>query len=155
MVQDVVNRVTGDAGSSGAAASAGAPREEDLHEEARAAEGLSDDTALLLIRAMVTAAYADGSLSTEERERIMGEIAEAGGTEEDRALMEREIANPKPLDTLLAEVEDEETAEEFYLASRAAVDGETEANRAYLADLRTRLRLSDAQVAEVEEMATD
>ena len=69
--------------------------------------------------------------------------------------MEREIANPKPLDTLLAEVTDQETAEEFYLASRAAVDAETDANRAYLADLRSRLGLSDAQVAEAEEMATD
>ena len=85
MVQDVVNRVTGDTGSASAASpghstpghgAGDAPREEDLQAEAKAAEGLSEDTALLLIRAMITAAYADGSLSVAERERIMGEIAE-------------------------------------------------------------------------------
>lgn len=127
-------------------------REEELQEEARAAEELSDDTALLLIRAMITAAYADGALSMEERQRIVDAIDEAGGDAEDRAVMEREIANPKPLDELLAEVDDEETAEEFYMASRAAIDGDTDEHRAYLSDLRQRLGLSEAQAAEVEEM---
>ncbi|SFG25932.1 Uncharacterized membrane protein YebE, DUF533 family [Palleronia marisminoris] len=154
MVQDVMNTVTGGSQSSGGA-SAGAtpaPEEEDMREEAQAAENLSNDTALLLIRAMITAAYSDGSLSMDERQRIMGEIDQAGDAE-DRAVMEREIANPKPLDELLTQVNDEETAEEFYMASRAAVDGDSEADRTYLADLQRRLNLSDAQVAEVEEMA--
>ena len=153
MVQDVVNSVTGGS-QSHAGGTPAAANEEDMREEAQAAENLSDDTALLLIRAMITAAYSDGSLSTDERQRIMGEIDSAGGDAEDRAIMEREIANPKPLDELLTKVNDEETAEEFYMASRAAVDGETEPNRAYLADLQRRLSLSDEQVAEVEEMVT-
>ena len=154
MVQDVMNTVTGGPQSNASNASAGAaPAEEDMREEAQAAESLSNDTALLLIRAMITAAYSDGSLSMDERQRIMGEIDQAGDAE-DRAVMEREIANPKPLDELLTQVNDEETAEEFYMASRAAVDGESEADRAYLADLQSRLNLSDAQVAEVEEMAS-
>lgn len=154
MIKDVVDRVSGSSGSqsSGPSSAASAPEDDGMQEEARAAENFSEDTALLLIRAMVTAAYSDGSLSNDERERIMGQIDEAGGTAEDRAVMEREIANPKPLDTLLADVDDQETAEEFYLASRVAVDGETEANRTYLDDLRRRLNLSEAQVSEVEEM---
>lgn len=153
MVQDVMNSVSGNSQAQAGGASA-APNEEDLREEAQAAENLSEDKALLLIRAMITAAYSDGSLSTDERQRIMGQIDEAGGDAEDRAVMEREIANPKPLDDLLAQVNDEETAEEFYMSSRAAVDGETESNRAYLAELQRRLGLSDEQVAEVEELAS-
>ncbi len=163
MVQDLVDRVTGDTGSggtqshaaaSGRAADAAAPAgEEEMREGAQAAESLSDDTALLLIRAMITAAYSDGAMSTDERQRIMSQIDEAGGDAEDRAVLEREIANPRPLDELLPHVTDEETAEEFYLASRAAVDGETEANRTYLAELRRRLDLSEEQVAEAEELA--
>ncbi|WP_375262663.1 tellurite resistance TerB family protein [Palleronia sp.] len=153
MVQDAMNTLTGGSqpqtGSDSAAAN-----EEDLREEAQAAESISDDKALLLIRAMITAAYSDGSLSTDERQRIMGQIDEAGGDADDRAVMEREIANPKPLDELLAQVNDEETAEEFYMTSRAAVDGESAANQAYLAELQRRLKLSDEQVAEVEEFAT-
>ncbi|MGF1551771.1 MAG: tellurite resistance TerB family protein [Paracoccaceae bacterium] len=154
MVQDVVGRVTGGAPTERRGDDAVPGDGAALQEEARAAEALSDDTALLLIRAMVTAACSDGSLSMDERQRIMDEIDAAGGDEEDRAVMEREIANPKPLDELLAGVDDEETAEEFYLASRAAVDGGTEANRAYLAELRRRLGLSDEQGAEIEAVAT-
>ncbi|MBM9593588.1 tellurite resistance TerB family protein [Roseitranquillus sediminis] len=155
MVQDVADRLGGsmDANNRGTGAMPGAG-EEDLREDERAADSFSDQTALLLIRAMITAAYSDGAMSTDERQRIMQEIDEAGADEEDRGVMEREMANPKPLDELLAEIHDEETAEEFYLTSRAAVDGETEANRAYLSELRRRLNLSEQQVAEVEELAS-
>ena len=155
MVQDVANRLTGNP-QSDSRGTGGMPGtgEEDLRDDERAAESFSDRTALLLIRAMITAAYSDGAMSTEERQRIMQEIEEAGADDEDRRVMEREIANPKPLDELLSEVNDEETAEEFYLASRAAMDGETEADRTYLSNLRQRLGLSEQQVAEVEELAT-
>ena len=84
----------------------------------------------------------------------MQEVEEAGGDAEDRRIVEREIANPKPLDELLGQVHDQETAEEFYLASRAAIDGETEKNRAYLAELRQRLGLSAEDAAEIEELAS-
>lgn len=47
-------------------------------------------------------------------------------------------------------VRDQETAEQFYLASRAAVDPTTSANKSYLCTLRGRLNLSEAEVREVE-----
>ena len=151
MIQDVADRFTGGGSASGGGA-AGAEPEPDLRGDEQAAEQFSDETALLLIRAMVTAAYADGALSQDERARIMGEIDGAGADEEDRRVMQREIADPKPLDALLAQVHDPETAQQFYLASSAAIDGETEPNRAYLADLRRRLGLSEEDAAEVEEL---
>ena len=123
-------------------------------DERRAAAEFSEEKARLLLRAMVTAAYSDGALSEAERGRIMGEIEEFGGDAEDRRTMEREIANPRPLDELLAQVNDHETAEEFYLPSRAAIDGDTEQNRAYLGTLRQRLGLSEQDAAEVEEIAS-
>ncbi|RVV98414.1 DUF533 domain-containing protein [Mesobaculum littorinae] len=152
MVEDVVARVSGalDQGNHGGPAD---PDPAEMQADAQAADSFSDSTALLLIRAMITAAYSDGALSLEERHRIMGEIDAAGGDAEDRRIMEREIAHPQPLDTLLAEIRDQETAEEFYLASRAAVDGETEANRAYLTLLRERLSLTQAQVEEIDAIA--
>ena len=146
MIQDVADRITG-GGAQPAPAS-------ELQEEESAAAEFSDETALLLIRAMITAAYSDGALAESERSRIMEEIDQAGADLEDRQIMQREIANPKPLDELLREVHDQETAQEFYLASRAAIDGETEQNRAYLADLRQRLDLSEEDVQEAEELAS-
>ena len=149
MIKDVADRLSG-GGSAGAQGGAMPHYQEDE----RAAEEFSDATALLLIRAMITAAYSDGALSEGERARIMQEIDEAGATSEDRRTMEREIANPKPLDELLGEVHDQEMAQEFYLASRAAVDGDTEQNRSYLSNLRQRLGLSEQDAAEVEELAS-
>jgi uncharacterized membrane protein YebE (DUF533 family) len=119
----------------------------------QAAEEMSDDRALLLIRAMIAAAHADGNLTLDERHRISGQLDEAEASADERRLMATEIENPKPLDTLLAQVNDHDTAVEFYLASRAAVDSETEANRAYLTLLRNRLGITEEEAREAEELA--
>jgi len=159
MIRSVADQLTGgDSGTSSGgtdrdrtatgATDPDAPPE--MEQDAAAADRIGDDTALLLIRAMITAAYSDGALSEDERRRIMQEIDDAGADPEERRAMEREIADPKPLDDLLAEVRDEETAQEFYLASRAAIEPDTEPHRAYLADLRRRLGLSDADTEEIE-----
>ena len=136
----------------GGAAGGGSEPEPDLSAEEAAAARMSDDTALLHLRGMIAAAYADGALSHDERAKIMAGIDEAEPTASERATMEREIANPKPLSELLPHVRDHETAQQFYLASIAAIDPETQANRAYLADLRGRLGLSDDEVREAEAM---
>ena len=47
---------------------------------------------------------------------------QAEATADERRLISTEIENPKPLDTLLTQINDHDTAIEFYLASRAAVD---------------------------------
>lgn len=120
---------------------------------AEAAEQMSDDRALLLIRGMIAAAHADGSLSMDERQRISGQLDEAEATADERRLISTEIENPKPLDTLLTQINDHDTAIEFYLASRAAVDSETEANRAYLTLLRHRLDITEEEAREAEELA--
>lgn len=151
MLRDVADRISGGAASgSDQRAGASTPSAEDE----RAAEQFSEDRALLLIRAMVTAAYSDGALSQDERARILGQLDHSGADPEDRRIMEREIANPRPLDELLGQVRDQETSEEFYLASRAAIDGNTDANRSYLATLRQRLGLSEEDAAEVDQMVS-
>ncbi len=119
----------------------------------QAAEAMSDDRALLLIRGMIAAAHADGTLSMDERHRISGQLDEAEASADERRLISTEIENPKPIDTLLTQIDDHDTAIEFYLASRAAVDSETEANRAYLTLLRHRLAITEDEAREAEELA--
>ncbi len=148
MVREVVYQVTGSLGAGGTADQE--PTEQQLAEDGTAAESMEEEKALLLIRAMITAAYSDGSLSDHERAHILQEIEEAGADKDDRQKLEAEMAHPKPLDDLLAQVDDQETAEEFYLASCSAVDAETDANRVYLSELRRRLDLSEDQAAEIE-----
>jgi uncharacterized membrane protein YebE (DUF533 family) len=115
-------------------------------------ETVSERKALLLIRAMIAAANSDGRITDAERERICAQLREAGADEEDKRLVEAELSDPKSLDTLLREVTDQETAQQFYLASRVAVDGGTPAQQSYLTYLRQRLNLPEDDVEAVEKL---
>lgn len=115
---------------------------------------MEDKQALLLIRAMIAAANSDGEITPEERQRIISKLDEAGADGDDHRVVEQELQNPVPLDTLLREVNDRETAQQFYLASRVAINGDTEVQRSYLLYLQQRLKLEQQEVAEVEKMTS-
>jgi uncharacterized membrane protein YebE (DUF533 family) len=112
---------------------------------------IDDGRALLLIRAMIAAANADGQITPEERQRVVAQVDEAGGDAEDHRVIEQELENPKPLDTLLAQVHDHDTAQQFYAASRAAMDGESATQTSYLDYLRNRLGLPPDETAEIDQ----
>lgn len=161
----LLGALTGDGGRSGAGGRSernerslgdrlgdalGSGHEEEMPE---GAAELGDDKALLLIRAMIAAANADGSISGEERERILSKLDEAGADRDDRRLIERELQQPRALEDLLREVRDPETAQQFYLASRAAIGGDTRTEQSYLTFLRDRLQLDQAEAEELERLA--
>ena len=102
---------------------------------------LDDAHAMLLIRAMIAAANADGEIAPDERERITAKLDQAGAGAEERAVLERELASPRSVDQIVREVHDQETAEQVYLASRIAMNPDTAAERAYLEFLAARLEL--------------
>ena len=116
-----------------------------------ARQPMDDGRALLLIRAMIAAANADGRISDEERRRVLAAVDEADGDAGDHRLIEHELLDPKPLDSLLAEVGDHDTARQLYAVSRAAMDGETLTQIAYLDYLRNRLGLPPDETAEIDE----
>lgn len=114
---------------------------------------LPDDQALLLIRAMIAAANADGEITAEERQQIVSRLDQAGAGPEERAVLDQEMASPRSIDDLVKEVHDQETAEEVYLASRIAMDPDTRAERAYLDYLISRLNIPQDRVEELNEAA--
>ena len=116
-------------------------------------DAVGDEKALLLIRAMITAAHSDGPINAQERSRIISKLEEAGADDDDRRLIDRELQNPASLDSLLREVRDEATARQFYLASRVAVGRATPTQRSYLEYLRQRLKLTRDDVETTERMA--
>lgn len=118
--------------------------------EARAAaETMGDQKALLLIRAMIAAANADGQITAVERQRILGKLDEAGADADDRRTIEQELQQPRSLDALLRDVTDPETAEQVYLASEMAIDTGSPAEKSYLQYLAARLNLPDDRVQEL------
>jgi uncharacterized membrane protein YebE (DUF533 family) len=114
---------------------------------------MEDQQALLLIRAMIAASNADGEITPEERQRILGKLDEAGAGPEERQVVERELANPMSTDALIREVRDPQTAEQVYLASALAIEPDTEAERSYLQYLAARLKLDPQRAQELHRVA--
>jgi uncharacterized membrane protein YebE (DUF533 family) len=102
---------------------------------------LDDARAMLLIRAMIAAANADGEITPDERQRITGKLDQAGAGPEERAVLQRELENPRSVDQIVRDVRDQETAEQVYLASRLAMNPDTAAEKAYLDFLTARLQI--------------
>src|SRR5688572_11188285 len=102
---------------------------------------LDDAHAMLLIRAMIAAANADGEITPDERQRITSKLDQAGAGPDERAVLERELQNPRSADQIVREVQGQETAEQVYLASRLAMNPDTPAEKAYLDFLAARLQL--------------
>jgi uncharacterized membrane protein YebE (DUF533 family) len=112
---------------------------------------MEDQQALLLIRAMIAAANADGEISPEERQAILRKLDEAGAGPEERQLVERELASPMSTDALVREVRNEQTAEQVYLASALAIQPDTDAERSYLQYLAARLKLDPQRAQELHQ----
>lgn len=108
-----------------------------------------EDMRLSLIRAMISAAKADGHIDAEERSRIEDKITELQlGREEQSFLLEQLRKDSDPIEIARLSGSDEQSAE-IYLVSAIAIDADTIEEKRYLdrlsdalrmpSDLRTRL----------------
>ena len=68
-------------------------------------------------------------------------------------MVERELASPPSVDTIVREVRDPDTAEQVYMASRLALRGGTDTERSYLEDLASRLRIEPDRREKLDETA--
>ena len=104
---------------------------------------------MLLVRAMIAAAKADGEVDPEERARIAATLRTVGAEDNAQRFVEEELAKPVDLYAITAEVRDAATAAEVYTVSLAAIQVDTEAERKYLDALALRLGLDQAAVDEL------
>jgi uncharacterized membrane protein YebE (DUF533 family) len=98
-------------------------------------------TATLLLRAMISAAKADGSIDQQEMDRILGKLKDAGSDPEARDFVLSEMRRPLDIDGLVADVKTPQQAAQVYAASLLAIDVDTPAEKDYLARLAQALRL--------------
>ena len=76
-----------------------------LRNPANAAEEKEmENKAALILRAMISAAKADGQISASEIQRILGKIEEGGASAEEQAFVQNEMHRPLDLDSLIREV---------------------------------------------------
>jgi len=107
---------------------------------------VSDDDALLYVRAMVAAASADGRVDGTERSRIVTGLQQAGIDPEATRWLERELEVPADVEELAAGVTNPDKAAQIYTAARVAIDPDTLQERDFLRRLREALDL-DAELA--------
>ncbi len=113
-------------------------------------QAANDALGLILVRAMIAVARADGRLDAQESQAIFQKIEELGLDSESQAILVREMGQPVDIDAIVNSAKSPEVAAEIYVASLLAVEVDTVAEKAYLAMLAARLQLPAELVAEIE-----
>lgn len=115
-----------------------------------AARAERDGMSLAILRAMISAAKADGHIDAEEHRRIFAKLDELDLGTEEKAFIIDELRRPLDIDAVVKAAVTPELAVEIYAASVLAIDPDDPAEQAYLAMLASRLKLDPGLRAAVE-----
>ena len=113
--------------------------------DAQAAGSLS----LLLARAMIAAAKADGQIDTDESQAILNQINSLDLPAEDKAFLFEEYGRPLDIQGLASAVDSPEHGAEVYAASALMVDPPSAAEQIFLDSLARALGLEAGLVQEI------
>ena len=102
----------------------------------------SNELAVRLIQVMVAAAHADGSVDAQEERAVLDRLRGAELTQEEKMFLLNELHQPKSLAELTAGISDPSVAKTMYMLAVAAIEIDTEAERAWLNDLAGQLGIS-------------
>lgn len=111
---------------------------------------LTNNDAQLYVRAMISAATADGHIDAGEREAIMGGIRGAGMSEDAAKFLEDEFTWPASVEDLAEGVNSPEQASQVYTAARMTVDADNADERDFLTRLGNRLDINPDLAAHIE-----
>ncbi|MCB1377957.1 MAG: tellurite resistance TerB family protein [Alphaproteobacteria bacterium] len=112
-----------------------------------------DEMSLAILRAMISAAKADGHIDAAEQKKIFGKLDELNLDVEAKAWVMDELRKPLDIDSVVKAASSPEMAVEIYAASVLAIDPDDPAEQAYLAMLASRLKLDPGLRASIEEEA--
>jgi len=102
----------------------------------------SHDTALLMSRAMIAAAAADGIVDSDERQKILGKMQQAGLGTEAAKFLNDELAHPASVADIAAKVGgSKELAAQVYAAAVFGAHSANQTEQAFLAKLSQSLGL--------------
>ena len=118
-------------------------------------QAVTNDQAVLYLRAMIGAAAADGRIDEAEQAKILGSLNQGGGAldEHARAFLQNEVNNPASPDDLAAAVQSPEQALQVYTAARFAIDPDERSESRYLAQLAAALGIDNDLAAHIEATA--
>jgi len=100
-----------------------------------------------LLRAMISAAKADGHIDATEQSNIFAQMDRLNVSAEDKAFVMDELRRPLDVDAVASAARTPEEAAELYTVSLLAIDVDNSSERAYLSLLAARLKLDEKLVA--------
>jgi uncharacterized membrane protein YebE (DUF533 family) len=108
------------------------------------------------IRAMIMAMKADGQIESGEKAKLFDRLGKVDLSDEEKAFLFEEMAKPLDVTAVVADATTPELAASLYAASLVAINLDGAPEKAYLADLATRLNLDAGLVSTLhsEAMAT-
>jgi uncharacterized membrane protein YebE (DUF533 family) len=105
---------------------------------------------MLLARAMIAAAKADGQIDTRESQTILDQINRLDLPAEDKAFLFEEYGRPLDIESLARDVDSPEHAAEVYAASALMVEPPSAPERLYLDALGRALGLDPALAEQIQ-----
>lgn len=97
------------------------------------------DGQLLLMRAMIAAAYADGHIDDTERQKIFAQVDTLELSAQEKAMLFDELRKPMQLSELVNAVPNAQMGIEVYVASASAIDLNQSISKHYLEALANQL----------------
>jgi uncharacterized membrane protein YebE (DUF533 family) len=114
---------------------------------------ITNDAAMLIIRAMIAAAAADGRIDDREYTRILDSAGGAAASPEAKAFLDQELRRPATASALAAAVTSPAEALQVYAAARVAVDGDNASETGFLAELAAALGIDPDLARQVDATA--
>jgi uncharacterized membrane protein YebE (DUF533 family) len=110
------------------------------------------ETAELCLRGMIEAVKADGEISQDEVQRIVGKLQEGGITAEEKQFVEQEMRKPHDLAGLVSAIPNQQVGVQVYAAALMAISVDTPAERNFLQRLASGVGLDREAVAQLHRM---
>jgi uncharacterized membrane protein YebE (DUF533 family) len=111
-----------------------------------------EEDAHILVKAMINAAKADGSIDQQELQKIIGKFEENGLTQDEKEFFLSESARPLDLQGVIASAAGRpELAAQIYAASLLAIEVDTPQEQEYMKNLADGLKLSSSTVDFIEQ----
>lgn len=111
----------------------------------------SSELAIRMIQVMVAAAHADGVMDADEERAVLDRLRGADLSQEEKMFLLNELHQPKSLVALTDGISDPAVAKTMYMLAFAAIEVDTEAERAWLDELASHLGVSSEVQAFIEE----
>lgn len=114
---------------------------------------VTNEAAMLYIRAMIAAADADGRIDDAEQAKILGGLKQAGLDKNAEEFLANELNNPASVADLAKAVSTPEEAVQLYTAARIAIEPDSQGEQKFLAALASALGI-DAKLSQNIDAAT-